>query len=110
MFRRGVFFVSKYIPDVSRAVFGLLTAMQKRTLEAEDGAAGGSSSKRARPTVDTGATSAATAKVSHVPCFNTRPSWLLKWTGASQSLGVTAVWRQGLLLWWGEGWGALTDW
>ncbi|CAM9373960.1 unnamed protein product, partial [Hapterophycus canaliculatus] len=39
--------LTKYIPDVSRAVFGLLTAMQKRAREGEDGGEGGAS-KRAR--------------------------------------------------------------
>ncbi|CAM9435248.1 unnamed protein product, partial [Scytosiphon promiscuus] len=39
--------LTKYIPDVSRAVFGLLTAMQKRARESED-VGDGEASKRAR--------------------------------------------------------------
>lgn len=41
------FIFLQYIPDVSRAVFGLLTAMQKRARDSEEGNAGGAS-KRAK--------------------------------------------------------------
>ncbi|CBJ26118.1 DNA topoisomerase VI subunit B-like protein Topoisomerase 6 subunit B [Ectocarpus siliculosus] len=42
--------LTKYIPDVSRAVFGLLTAMQKRARDGEEdkGGGAGGASKRAR--------------------------------------------------------------
>lgn len=44
--------VLQYIPDVSRSVFGLLTAMQKRTRDGEEGgvegAGAGSKSKKAK--------------------------------------------------------------